>query len=459
MAIISTRGQGAFSRLPETLLNIMVQKEELAQAKEKQKIEQADFEMRQEAFQFDKLQRQESRTAAEGRVNQILRAAQAGDPQALAVINQSPLGSAARGGNADLISQLTQGLGARGPSGQAAPIEQIQEQVRLKSLKEDVIKRAGAQGENLRLALDAEEVGATVTQQDALADPVGTAARLRATNTASRLNAANAGLAEEKLKRPDNQALSSAFTIYKDTGVRWGQALAEVGLTPIEGGIDPNSVFVDPEKSATANAEATKQAGFYVQMTDSNNEINRLVAKTGGITRLASFRRAITPDGFISQAAVIAMNSFMDADQQSLVQAQLNFSNLYRFSLSGQQSSAVEAVRMQVVIAEEVNDSDLVKAAKRRTREIMIDVTRMRAEGAITRTQGMQIIIDRSTSLPPEAQAVLRAQLADATAADAIEAAGGQVFTFVSSDPSTPETVVDDVAQIDNFLDSLQRSN
>jgi len=459
MAIIQV--PDALSQLPETLLQILVNKQRLEQSAEDLKLRQSEFKMRQEEFTFEKQEREEQRTLAQGRVNEILRRAQAGDPQALQVIQQSPLGAAARGGQGQQIAQLTQGLGQRGAQGAPSPIEALQERVRLQRLRAGVV--AGPGGQAIGRALDVGELGGTVSMQDAIADPAGTAARLRETNAATRLNEANAGIAEERLRRPDTQAFNSAFNIWKAGApdrLTWGRALREVGLPPVEDGINPNAVFVDPARSASANAEATKQAGFFVQMTAANNDINRLVEKTGGLTKLASFRRAITPDGMVSQAVAMGLNIALSPDQQELVQAQLLFSNLFRFSLSGQQSGVTEATRLQVVVAEEVGDSEQVEAAKRKTREIMIDVTRMRAEGGITRTQGMDIIIARSQALPPSAIAVLRQQRADAVLADAIEAGGGQVFTSAPSTPSTPQTIVDDVAVTEDALQRLiQGSN
>lgn len=459
MAIIQAR-PSALETLPQTLLQILVNKQQLDLAKEDQKLRQADFKLKTEAFQFEKQEREEKRAGAVASIQQLFQGARGGSGQAQEVMQRLGF-TGENAGNANFpFEQLIQTQGQRAAPNVASPLERTQEEVRLERLRKSVIDRAGARGENLGLSLAAGELGATVTQQDALADPARAAATLLSTNITNRLNAANAGLAEERLRRPDTQALSNARAIWEDgapNGVTWGQALAETGLSPIEGGVDPQSVFTDPAAKASANAEATKQAGFFVQMTDANNEINRLVELTGGITKLASFRRAITPDGLISQGEAMILNAFLSPEQQSLIQAQLNFSNLYRFSLSGQQSSAVEAVRMQVVIAEEFKDSDQVKAAKRRTREIMIDVTRMRAEGAISRTQGIDIIIARSSGLPADALVVLRAQRADAVLADAVEAGGGQVFTNASSLPSTPETIVDDIAILDDAILQLQQ--
>jgi len=457
MAVIDLRNRGPspVQQGLDTLLNFLVQKQQLDLQKEEQKIRQADFKMRQETFQFEKQEREEQRTLAQGRVNNILRRAQAGDPEALQVIQQSPLGAAARGGQGQQIARLTQGLGQRGAPNIPSPIEALQERVRLQRLRADVV--GGPGGQAIGRALDVGELGGTVSMQDAIADPAGTAARLRATNAATRLNEANAGLAEERLNRPDTQAFNAAMTVWKagaPNRLTWGQALREVGLPPVEGGIDPSAVFVDPTQSAVASAAAAKDASFFVQMTDANININRLVEKTGGLTKLASFRRAITPDGLLSQGMAMTMNIFLDPDQQELVQAQLLFSNLFRFSLSGQQSGVTEATRLQVIVAEEVGDSEQVKAAKRKTREIMIDVVGLRAQGTVSRTEAMDIIIARSQGLPPAAMSALRAQRADAVLSDAIEAGGGQVFTSASSAPSTPATVVDDMAMTE---DALQR--
>jgi len=95
MAIIQAR-PGALETLPQTLLQILVNKQQLELAKEDQKIRQADFKLKTETFQFEKQEREEQRTLAQGRVNEILQRAQAGDPQAIEVIRQSPLGASVR---------------------------------------------------------------------------------------------------------------------------------------------------------------------------------------------------------------------------------------------------------------------------------------------------------------------------------------------------------------------------
>ena len=63
------------NQLPQTLLNIMVQKEQLAQRAEAQKIAQAEFKMRQEEFQQEQVERQEQRALSAVRVNEIIPAA------------------------------------------------------------------------------------------------------------------------------------------------------------------------------------------------------------------------------------------------------------------------------------------------------------------------------------------------------------------------------------------------
>ncbi len=101
MPIIDARGGGGLSRLPDTLLKIMVHKQQLEQAKEEQGLRAKDHAMRVEAFEFEQAQAQAQQEAA-------------------ASLLPSILGS--------LSPNVTQGLppiGQMDPAQQAALVEQL----------------------------------------------------------------------------------------------------------------------------------------------------------------------------------------------------------------------------------------------------------------------------------------------------------------------------------------------
>ena len=173
----------------------------------------------------------------------------------------------------------------------------------------------------------------------------------------------------------DPQRVSMAATLL-NAGVPWGEARRTVRLAA--GGI-PDDFKLVPAGTDAANQEATRAQGFATVMTNMNGTINQIHAqgvRLGLLPSMQLMTRFQTFDAFV--------NTLSSPEQQALVHAYRTFGDMYRTSLSGQQSTDREALRMMRSIAEQSGDSEQTIAAKRVLRETMIEVTAARANGTMT---------------------------------------------------------------------------
>jgi len=368
MAIIQAPAD-ALTNLPQNLLTILINKQRLEQAGEEQKLRKAGFTQRQEEFAFEKQEREEKRALATGRVNQVLRAAQ--DPthpnhqEALQVIQQSPLGAAARGGQGNLIAQLTQGLGHRGTPGALAPIESIQERVREQAL----LDRIGQEASKLRLATEAAQAGAPTSVTGELVAPGRAEADLTAVELRNEMQAI--------LNTGDPRAPQALTALTASQGtLNWGEIKSALGITREDNIPDD---FRMPAPTGVINANQVRAKTFVPLLKEAAGNINQL--SDAGI-------RVTLPSTFIqgSKNATIRslISSFQDPRQQAFVQANSAFGDFYRFSLSGQQSGEAERISMLLSITEQFGDQALVIANKRKLRQVMIATQEIVANGGMT---------------------------------------------------------------------------
>ena len=359
MAIIQR--DDALSRLPQTLLQMLVQKEDLAMRKEDQKLRQADFKLRSE----EQTRQREMQQAA-------LQGAQAA---ARFMIQRNPeLQQAMQGLSPQAVPsflEATQSFqqGALTTQGMAADVRQG-------NVAANVAE--GTQGAMVEVGnLQPELVRTQLTEAQArtsglLADVDRTNAdtsRIQAVTRGQQLSNVYQQLANER----DPTRVAQARALFESGQVTWGQAREAVGLN--DGGIPDDTVYVPPEGSQQ-NAEALKNQGFARMMQISNGIINQLEGSGVRIGLLPSLQRQ-------TQSATLdaAINSISSPDQRRLVNAQRMFGDAYRFSLSGQQSSDREALRMLNAVVGQTGDDDATLAQKAALRSTMAEITAAKAGG------------------------------------------------------------------------------
>jgi len=231
--------------------------------------------------------------------------------------------------------------------------------------------------------------------------------------------------------------LGQARALFETGSVTWREARNSAGLPEISGGVPDDAVFVDPTRTRE-NAESLKHLVFARQMQISNGLINQLEDSGVRISVLASLQRQTQSATF--DAAVNLMTS---PEQRRLVNAQRSFADAYRFSLSGQQSSDREALRMMNTISSQVGDDAQTIAQKRVLREAMATITAAKAGGSITAVQGAQMGLRAAQNTgDDETIAVFQEILNDALMR---ESGGG-----VNAPPSSAPT---DAAALPNALD------
>lgn len=397
MAIIQRDDE--LSKLPQTLLQMLVTKEQMAQQREAQKMAKDRFKMEQEQFALD--QEKAKRDA------DFINAMRAGAVQgARFMLERHPeLAEGARGvPTAGLPSyvETTQGFRMGEANVRAttsgANVAEATEGARIDTSIAG--SRAAMAGANVAEGTqDAQITTAAANARRAASDArvaEGTEdARIelpRATLADTRVRTA---LQREVLNGTDPQNGMRAFSVWSEGELTWDEAREVVGFRG-ETSIDGGRKFQPPGTAARISAEQAKAQSFLPLLRNSHARIQQLGAgdfdgdgqpetRPVRMTILSSLQQSAG-----SGVLDIAINNLTDKEQQALVQANRNFADAYRFSLSGQQSSDAERLNMMLSITEAAGDDPATIAQKARMREAMIQVTAARASGDMTPLQAAQ---------------------------------------------------------------------
>lgn len=218
--------------------------------------------------------------------------------------------------------------------------------------------------------------------------------------------------------------------------------------------IDPNAA-ISPEQAGGSGGEAARKASQLGRMMQlSNSLIESVEDKTGGITIRASLLRSTK-----SNALDIVLNSVISPEQRQLVFGYRAFGDAFRFSLSGQQSSDREALRMLNTVAAQASDDRETRRAKRLLRNVMTQATLDAAAGMITPTAGMDNIIEQATMLnfPEWKMEIFRQQREEAAAYERRLAAGQGPLMGISEQPTTTDGLADSTEKVNDLLDRMFR--
>lgn len=403
MAIIDTRsGPG----LTQTLLEIIVNKERLAQSKEDLKLRQNEFALRQE----EAIRQAEMQKAAMGgaQAAALLFAGNSGIPG----VSKATKGMAPAQLPAFMESLigLTSG-GAQARSAVAgANVAEATTQAEIDKRRAEAAVATGTVDSRIRTSA----AGADITESQA---------RVQGATEETQIKQAEANLFNTNLRNqlqaevlkndPQRGALAINAWINSGGQMTWAEAKSAAGLTTSDS-IDPELRFSPPQAGANVNSESAQKAQtFFPLMLESNTRINTLIGSgvrmnvVGGLLQAAN---SGTLETFI--------NGLQDPEQQQLIQANRAFSDMYRFSLSGQQSSDAEKASMMLSITPQVDDDDATLAQKANLRNIMIQTVRGRAEGRIGILDAAQAGLQGARALgDPNAIAVWEGILNDAAEA------------------------------------------
>lgn len=427
MAIINAPNQG-FNLLIETLLN----KEKLGQEKERINLQRKDFELRQEQAQVEQQRQQDMLEGARAAANILLMQR----PDIMQAAPSSP-------GALPSFLQNLQGF-------QLGQEQVNQAKLGTAGLASDVRVKTGTEP-------------ARVAEIQAGSRKAVSEANVAEATEGTRIEQARATLADTNIRNAINSQVlagsdpvngARALSQWASTGLPWGQVKEAVGFTG-KTSIPDDAVFTPAESSAGGQDRAKAQM-FLPGMRQSQEIITNLgrgLFDADGDGKFETRLRGpvrMTVLGSLQQASKngllnVAINSLQDPEQQALISANRQFSDLYRFSLSGQQSSDAERLSMMLSITETAGDSDAVIAQKSRMRDLMIQVTAQRAAGLITEQNAASQMLNASLALGnPEITAAYANSLSQV-----VDAAGG---TQVSSVPG-----VNTLNDVEDLVDGALR--
>ena len=355
MAIIQAPPD-ALSRLPETLLNILVTKQKLEQEKERIGLAKKDFDLRAQQAQATQQRQQDMQAGAQAAAGVLLQ-------------QRPELSATVEGLSPGAISPFLENLQTF--RGTAADIRGAEAGVRVAEATEaPAISIAESQA---RIA----EVEAEVAPRRAEADLTNVQLRNQF---------------QEQVLANDPQRGSLAISAWINSGgqLTWSEAKEAAGITT-EDNINPDLRF---KPVAQLSAEANRAKGFLPLMQETNNTINALNQQGVRLSLPSSLRQG-------SRSATIdaLLNFVSDEKQQALVQANRAFSDFYRFSLSGQQSGESERLSMMLSITEQFKDADSTIAQKRRLRQVMIATQQQVVAGAMSPLEAAEAALDIARQL------------------------------------------------------------
>lgn len=268
-----------------------------------------------------------------------------------------------------------------------------------------------------------------------------------AATEASQVDARLAKLQEEL----DPVRVARAQSLWMTGNLTWGEARRAAGLAA--GGIPDDEKF-DPTKATAASGaggEAARKAATFGRLMQSSGAIiDFLEEKTGGISFAASLQRQ-TKIPLLD----ILINLKISPDQRQLVNAHRTFGDAFRFSVSGQQSSDREALRMLNTVAGQTGDDVETRKQKSFIRRVMTQMTLDAAAGIVTPVEAMDEIIEQAllVGMDSKKMAVFREQRADAVTFMQRRAAGRGPL-ILNDQPTTADSLAGSVATIDSLFNN-----
>jgi hypothetical protein len=441
MAII----QAPPNRGLQSLIEVLMQKQQNELAAEKLKIDKGNFKLATEKFQAEQQIQQQQEQQQLSFIQNLLRQGIQGDPVAQQTAQEAGL--------FNLTRDQMLGMSARPSPAQPSVIETTHAELQAKFDRQKTLRALDPAyrevGERALTLADQGMAPTLISELLAKEMPQTELDKLNLQRTETALAGDKVTVALDRMKLDRDPArVNSANSLWQSGAMPWKEAREAAGLAA--GGIPDDAMFVDPAAAGRAGgAEAQKKLGFAIQMQSSHAIINQMVDATGGLKFLPSIQRQTQSS--IIDATINLINK--DPNQQRLVQAHRMFGDAYRFSLSGQQSSDREALRMLNAVAEQVGDQPETITQKKLMRETMIQLTFDAANGLITPTEGMDRMISNALRLgyDPEGDFmdVLREQRIDAISWE------NQIgnATILSSDPTTADTLGATAQRIRDFYD------
>ena len=400
----------------DPLMRALINKEQLGQEKERIKLQRQEFELRQETALADQ-QRQQDMIAGASAAAQLF------------AMQRPEIGGVMDGlapGAMPSFVEALQGFNM----GQAQVVGQEIGNV--------------TAGSNARVATGTEDARIQVGNMA----PEVERAQLAQTQAATRGVDLNNALLELK-RANDPQRVAEAWRLMESGQVTWEQASAAFGIS----GNDalPADFKLAVASVGGAGGEAARRAAsLYSIMKASAATMDRLSAEGVDLGFIGSLNRSA------SNAAWAALtNAPLGDKEQQLIDAQKQFSNVYRLFISGQQSAVTEAERLLFTINQNPGDSEGVKQQKAFMRDLIMGMVSDAAAGLVSPVRAAQQILDAATSrgMPEEALAVFREQLADAVV---YEAEGGYFGSQrVSAEPTTADTLPQAMTRADQILDDM----
>lgn len=422
MAIIQRDDE--LSRLPQTLLQMMVTKEQMSQAKEEMKLRQQDFKLRQDSFKLEQDEAQRQRALQEAAVQGATAAA------GLIASRIPGMGGTVQGLAPSALPSFLQNLQGF-QQGQLTT-----EGMGLENVGRGIANAAGAEDlsfaqETRPLRLQAMSLGLAQTQ-----------AQTRGINLQNALTQAAVN--------NDPVRVQQAFDMVRSGQVTWGQAAAAFGINPT--GLPEDFRLELPAGAMGGEAGQRQQqaAALFQTMRASDTTMNTLNDAGVRMGLLSSMNRSAK-----RPLSEWATGLTLDDDERRLVNAHKTFSDAYRYFISGQQSSDAEASRLLFTMVENPNDGEEVLRQKRFMRAMTINMAEQVAQGAMNPEQAAQQILNTATNqgMPEDLLNVFREQLNDARE---YTSRGGPLMggaPQISAAPVTMETLPGAIGNIDNLID------
>ncbi len=147
------------------------------------------------------------------------------------------------------------------------------------------------------------------------------------------------------------------------------------------------------------------------------------------------------------------INETRSEPERQLINGQRMFADNYRFSLSGQQSSDREALRMMNTVSSQFGDDEQTLMQKRNLRAVMIRVTEMKARGEISGVDGARMGLQAAQNMGFDTTEFVN------VLDEAIETSREGADRPPGSAPTDPTNITERVSdeRLNQLLDNLMR--
>jgi hypothetical protein len=260
----------------------------------------------------------------------------------------------------------------------------------------------------------------------------------------------------------DPAVLNAGISMFRTGAATWGQVRREFGI-PSNGQI-PDDVKFTPPSLLLANMRQGKAmsqaANFLTQMQTADPIIDGLIQQTGGLSFLGQLKKEGSTSGgnkgIFQTIRDMAVNKMISAEQQQLVTQMQNFSNAWRFAISGASSSDKEFVQILNASTEAVGDAPETKRLKSQMRKVMIQGVADIANGVRTPTQ----VLDNALRLnfSPEQKAWLMRERGVAAKFERDLEGDVAPFPITDDPPSSPDDFTSQQEELQALLRRRRRT-